>query len=515
GNNAQCLIQLIPQDTLPPTIICPDDFNINASSDSCLAPVFLGEPEVLDNCGDVTWEIISGTDPNGYFSFGSYETVYQATDIAGNIAECSTLVEVLDVTLPSIICQMDTTIQLVENCEIELPVLTPEVFDACGILSLDLISGPATSDPLSLGEYEQTWQVTDLSGNTNVCTNNITVIDVIVPNINCPLNTTIAADDNSCGTIFNYEIEATDNCSVEWSVISGLESGSYFELGETAITAVAIDGSGNQSQCSFTVVVEDVTAPEVLCPESLFVTNFQQTFDLPQVIDACGVAEVFGQGDWPPEYPLQSGSMEFEFIGIDVNGNLGNCFTSVYVNAPPIAEDDVISSYLMSETISPLANDNDPDGSIVLLNPGEYPNYIRVNPDNTFTIFLEEMLCEADSFQYEIRDVHGLTDQAWIKITPECPYNLVIPQLISPNDDQVNDLLVIEGLEEFPENELAVFNEAGQRVFHQKSYENNWDGTSNSFGSVGNSKLPQGIYYVLLHLESLNRPIKGSLTIVY
>ncbi|MEO0403383.1 MAG: HYR domain-containing protein [Bacteroidota bacterium] len=516
SNNAmQCVIGLLPMDSIAPVIVCPDDWSVDANPDSCLSDVFLGDPVVSDNCSQFTWQVISGPDPNGSFSFGVYETTYEAIDDYGNISTCSTTFEVLDITAPEITCSMDTVLHVLDNCLVQIPNLEPEIWDACGIETTELIEGPATSQSVSLGGYNQTWEVTDLSGNVSSCTNNISVIDVTDPIIQCPDNIVVSSDENSCGTHVEYEISATDNCSVEWSILAGLESASYFEVGETTIAAMAVDNSGNQSQCAFSVTVQDVTEPDVQCPDYIFVTDFQETFSLPHVLDACGVEEVFGQGDWPPNYPLESGYMEFEFIGIDVNGNLGNCFTTVYVNAPPIAQDDVISTYLVSETIDPLANDNDPDGSIVLLNPGDYPDYVTVNPDNTFTIFLEELMCQPDSFQYEIRDVDGLTDQAWVKVIPDCPYNLEIPQLISPNDDNINDLLVINGLENFPENEIVIFNESGQQVFRQKSYDNSWDATSNSFGVVGNSKLPQGTYYILLHLESLNRPIKGSLTIVY
>lgn len=69
-----------------------------------------------------------------------------------------------------------------------------------------------------------------------------------------------------------------------------------------------------------------------------------------------------------------------------------------------------------------------------------------------------------------------------------------IPEGFSPNGDGLNDLFVILGIEEFPENELVIMNRQGVQLLHRVNYQNDWDGTPEQGGVVG-GQLPEGTYY--------------------
>lgn len=90
-----------------------------------------------------------------------------------------------------------------------------------------------------------------------------------------------------------------------------------------------------------------------------------------------------------------------------------------------------------------------------------------------------------------------------------------LPNTITPNGDGMNEALVFDILlsnpaEEFPNNELIVFNRWGDIVYQAKPYANNWQGT-NSEGK----DLPHGTYYYILRLNIGNREIiRGDVTIV-
>jgi gliding motility-associated-like protein len=51
---------------------------------------------------------------------------------------------------------------------------------------------------------------------------------------------------------------------------------------------------------------------------------------------------------------------------------------------------------------------------------------------------------------------------------------LVIPNVITPNNDGNNDLFVIDGLK--PESKLLVVNRWGNVVFETDDYQNDWNG---------------------------------------
>jgi len=86
-------------------------------------------------------------------------------------------------------------------------------------------------------------------------------------------------------------------------------------------------------------------------------------------------------------------------------------------------------------------------------------------------------------------------------------------ELISPyNKDGKNDDWTIAGIDQFPDNEVIIFNRLGDIIYEAKPYnnENPWDGT------YKNEKLvPAGIYYFLIRY-SLNDPkiLKGRVVVV-
>lgn len=84
---------------------------------------------------------------------------------------------------------------------------------------------------------------------------------------------------------------------------------------------------------------------------------------------------------------------------------------------------------------------------------------------------------------------------------------------LSPNGDGVNDFLVIDNMDESPNNSLQIFNRFGQKVFEQVNYTNEFGGDSNT-GSLIMSQdigLPEGVYYYLVSLDDLNLQYTGFL----
>jgi gliding motility-associated-like protein len=65
----------------------------------------------------------------------------------------------------------------------------------------------------------------------------------------------------------------------------------------------------------------------------------------------------------------------------------------------------------------------------------------------------------------------------------------IIQSSISPNGDGVNDLFVIQNIDQFPSNELYVFDKDGLLVYHTEYYFNTWDGKKDG------QALPEEMYY--------------------
>ena len=83
-----------------------------------------------------------------------------------------------------------------------------------------------------------------------------------------------------------------------------------------------------------------------------------------------------------------------------------------------------------------------------------------------------------------------------------------VPEIFTPNNDGVNDLLFIRGLKNFPEASLTVFNQWGMVVYDSKGpYRNDWDGTFKG-ESTSNylDKLPEGVYFYILNHNRTDAP---------
>ncbi|MFH1320922.1 MAG: gliding motility-associated C-terminal domain-containing protein [Bacteroidota bacterium] len=86
-----------------------------------------------------------------------------------------------------------------------------------------------------------------------------------------------------------------------------------------------------------------------------------------------------------------------------------------------------------------------------------------------------------------------------------------IPQVITPNGDDANDIFKIYGIESFPKNKILIFNRWGNIVFSTNEYHNennHWDGTSNN-----GSRLPDGTYFYILDLGDGAHPYTGFVMI--
>jgi gliding motility-associated-like protein len=85
---------------------------------------------------------------------------------------------------------------------------------------------------------------------------------------------------------------------------------------------------------------------------------------------------------------------------------------------------------------------------------------------------------------------------------------LTIPNTFTPNNDGINDFWVIEGIENYPNVLVQIFNRYGQRVFESRGYSQPFD------GKTSGTALPVGVYYYIIKLDSNCSLLSGSLTLI-
>lgn len=77
-----------------------------------------------------------------------------------------------------------------------------------------------------------------------------------------------------------------------------------------------------------------------------------------------------------------------------------------------------------------------------------------------------------------------------VEIVPIAP---IIPNTFTPNDDSFNDTFVILNVEDFPNNEIKIYNRWGNLIFETKEYKNEWSGINSFNGKL----LPDGAYFYI------------------
>ena len=82
-----------------------------------------------------------------------------------------------------------------------------------------------------------------------------------------------------------------------------------------------------------------------------------------------------------------------------------------------------------------------------------------------------------------------------------------VPNIITPNDDALNDAFEIPCLDFYPENNIKIFNRRGDIVYEKTAYANDWTGTYQG------DPLPEGTYFYILQLDLNTMPIQGFFTL--
>jgi gliding motility-associated-like protein len=86
-----------------------------------------------------------------------------------------------------------------------------------------------------------------------------------------------------------------------------------------------------------------------------------------------------------------------------------------------------------------------------------------------------------------------------------------IPEGFSPNNDQINDLFVIRGIENYPNNHIRIYNRWGVLIYEMHAYVNQWDGKTTKSNTLNSSELPTPSYFYLLDLGNETPIKKGSI----
>jgi len=500
GNTSTCSFTVTVTDNTPPVIAnCPANINLFSAA-NCKAIATWTAPTASDNCSvsSFTSTHTSGSE----FNLGSTTVTYTATDAAGNTSTCSFVVTVTDNAPPVIAsCPANINLFAAANCKAVATWTAPTASDNCSVSSFT--STYTSGSEFNLGSTTVTYTATDAAGNTSTCSFVVTVTDNAPPVIaSCPANINLFAAAN-CKAVATWTVPTvSDNCSVS-SFISTHASGTEFNLGSTTVTYTATDAAGNTSTCSFVVTVTDNAPPVIAsCPANITVpagANCKAivTWTPPTSSDNCGIAAF--TSSHPSGFEFDIGTTIVTYTAQDNAGNISRCTFDVTVS-----NNQTITVSGCPEPIEIFADETG-TAEVQWIEPiftapcGNLNIQRSFNPGSRFSP-------GTNTVRYLATDPLGNTSECNFSITVVLrDLEIKLSQLVTPDGDGFNDTWQIYNINQFPNNEVIVYDRWGGQVFKTVGYNNDtnsWDGTRS-----GND-LPTGTYFYFIRVKYGDRTAK-------
>jgi gliding motility-associated-like protein len=98
------------------------------------------------------------------------------------------------------------------------------------------------------------------------------------------------------------------------------------------------------------------------------------------------------------------------------------------------------------------------------------------------------------------------TGSIYVKFAEDSGF--IAPNTLTPNDDGINDLWKIPGVEKYQPCKLVIYNRWGDELYSSGDYKNDWN------GKYKGKSLPEGSYYYILEAKD-GKQYKGVLNIVW
>ena len=543
NNSSTCSFTIEVLDNEPPTIFCPADITVGTDGTitdpnnfldpsqfqmiSCDSVVLgFGLPQGTDNCLNWTIAQTAGLPSGSIFTAGVNTLEFTIYDQGGD----------------STSCEVNITVQAAGNFSVSG---TPDPFCQGSILQLEAtlvnsatynwtgpdnftsnIHNPTVANLTNSGTYY-------VSINDNGCTFfdsvQVTVLEspiIVVPSDTIDLSCTGGNQD-----VTLFATTDSDVTSWQWTDSNGDVVGTD--------SVLVIQNANASNTGTYTLLATGPNGCEASITQEVIISN---GLDMPTITNSCTV----GCTDTPCMFfGMFSGSFVDSVVWTSDNANIGlpsdvntntitvlptaggiyNITFTIYkdgcevsttqsfaVNTPALVESDSYDiEFNTSQTLPVTDNDVLPVDYTIDILANVSNGTLTNNLDGTFNYDPNEGFLGTDQFVYQICITCAsgpICRFATVDLTVssgEC----LVPTIITPNNDGMNDEWVISCAETELQNELIIYNRWGDEVYRAEPYQNDWKGTYNG------EDLPDGTYYYIYKTNpSDTEPRKGYITIM-
>lgn len=157
---------------------------------------------------------------------------------------------------------------------------------------------------------------------------------------------------------------------------------------------------------------------------------------------------------------------------------------------------------------------NQNDGSVSISVIGGTPSYSVTWSNGSSGLTVSNV--SAGNLSAVITDANGCISNYATSVPDKSCTDISIPQFFTPNGDGKNDMFTINGIENYPNNSISIFNRWGSLIYSKKQYTNNWNGKANVSDSSGEGMLPSGTYFLIFDFgDGKTKPYNGYIELKY
>lgn len=268
GNKAVGSLKVTVTDSTPPSLTLTDQKAEATGANGAAVTYAASASDIVDGAREVSCDKASGAT----FPIGTTTVNCSATDTRTNKGAGSFTVTVKDTAAPKLTLLGKTAEATGSTgAVVEYSASASDTVDGAITPACDKDSGST----FALGTTTVTCSATDKAGNTASSTLDVTVQDTVAPMLSFQDGTAEAT--SSSGAAVTYTATAKDLVDGDRAVSCTPASGSTFKIGDTAVACSASDKAGNKAEGSFTVTVQDTTAPVLAKPADLALTATSAT----------------------------------------------------------------------------------------------------------------------------------------------------------------------------------------------------------------------------------------------
>lgn len=188
---------------------------------------------------------------------------------------------------------------------------------------------------------------------------------------------------------------------------------------------------------------------------------------------------------------------DYSYTVVDADGCEASNTITVGEPTDELAVEFTITSVTCGESL---------DGEVQAIVTGGTAPYTYAWSNGAVTNVVSEI--GKGAFDLIVTDANGCTLAEKGEVGEAC--RPTIYNTISPNGDGLNDSWEIVDIQNFPDNEVKIYNRWGNIVYEETGYNNDWFGTDKD----GNDLLSGAYYYVVSLNNEENVVLTGSITIV-